>query len=59
MQRWPGRVTCVHVKDIGPPPARDFADVGAGSIDFKTIERDVSPDPLASIRISAAAMKKL
>ena len=73
MQQWPGRVTCVHVKDIGPPPARDFADVGAGSIDFKTIiakgrtmglkhwfiERDVSPDPLASIRISAAAMKKL
>ena len=73
MQKWSGRVTCVHVKDIGPPPARDFADVGAGSIDFKTIlakgrkmglkhwfiERDVSPDPLASIRISAAAMKKL
>lgn len=73
MQQWPGRVTCVHVKDIGPPPARDFADVGAGSIDFKTIiakgrtmglkhwfiERDVSPDPLASVRISAAAMKKL
>jgi len=73
MQKWSGRVTCVHVKDIGPPPARDFADVGAGSIDFKTImakgrtmglkhwfiERDVSPNPLESIRISAAAMKKL
>ena len=73
MEKWSGRVTCVHVKDIGPPPARDFADVGAGSIDFKTIlakgrkmglkhwfiERDVSPDPLASIRISAAAMKQL
>ncbi len=73
MQKMAGRVTCVHVKDMGPAPAHDFADVGAGSIDFKTIlakgrtmglkhwfiERDVSPDPLASVKASAAAMKKL
>jgi sugar phosphate isomerase/epimerase len=73
MEKHKGRVTCCHVKDMGPAPKNDFADVGAGSIDFKTIltkgralglkhwfiERDVSPDPLASVRAGAAAMKKL
>jgi len=73
MGTMPGRVVAVHVKDMGPPPERAWADVGSGSIDFKTIltkarkmglrywfiEHDMPKDPLASIKASAAAMKKL
>jgi sugar phosphate isomerase/epimerase len=71
MGKMPGRVVAVHVKDMGPPPERAWADVGSGSIDFKTIltkartmgvkywfiEHDMPKDPLASIKASAAAMK--
>lgn len=67
-----GRVICCHVKDAGPPPERKMLDVGAGTIDFKTllkkgrayglkhwfIEHDQPADPLASIRASAAAMRR-
>ncbi len=70
---WPKRVVACHVKDAGPAPERQMRDVGAGTIDFKTlldegrkqglahwfIEHDQPTDPLASIRASAAAMKKL
>lgn len=73
MQKWSGRVICCHVKDMGPPPARAWADVGAGSIDFRNIlakgqtlglkhwfiEHDQPADPIASIKASAAAMKAL
>ncbi len=73
LARMPGRVICCHVKDAGPAPERQMRDVGAGTLDFKTIlakgrasglqhwfiEHDNPTDPLASIRASAAAMKAL
>jgi sugar phosphate isomerase/epimerase len=69
----PKRFVCCHVKDAGPAPARAMMDVGAGTIDFKTIlaagrkaglqhwfiEHDQPTEPLASIAASAAALKKL
>jgi sugar phosphate isomerase/epimerase len=65
-----GRVICCHVKDASAAPERTMLNVGAGTIDFKTllakgralglkhwfIEHDQPADPLASIRASAAAM---
>jgi sugar phosphate isomerase/epimerase len=36
-RRHPGRFELLHVKDMGPPPARGFAAVGAGTIDFGRI----------------------
>lgn len=73
MQRWPNRVVAVHVKDAGPAPERKMTEVGAGTIDFKSIlalgrkqalahwfiEHDNPTDPIASITASAAAMKQL
>lgn len=67
-----GRVICCHVKDASAAPERTMMDVGAGTIDFKTllakgramglkhwfIEHDQPADPLASIRASAAAMRQ-
>lgn len=72
MKDWPNRIVACHVKDAGPDPERQMRDVGAGTIDFKTlladgrkhglkhwfIEHDQPADPLASIRASAAAMLK-
>ena len=70
----PKRITLCHVKDATPAPAIAMADVGAGTIDFKTIiaagrkvglkhwfiERDDAPDGgVPSVVASAAAMKKL
>jgi sugar phosphate isomerase/epimerase len=73
MTRWPGRIVAVHVKDAGPAPERKMLEVGAGTIDFRTIlatgraqglqhwfiEHDNPADPIASITASAAAMKAL
>jgi sugar phosphate isomerase/epimerase len=73
MKRWPNRIVAVHVKDAGPAPERKMTEVGAGTIDFKTIlatgrtqglrhwfiEHDNPADPIASITASAAALKKL
>ena len=69
----PQRIAYCHVKDAGPAPERSMMDVGAGTIDFKTIiqagrkvglkhwfiEHDAPKDALASIAASAAALKKL
>lgn len=69
----PGRFTYCHVKDAGPAPELAMMDVGAGTMDFKTIiaagrkvglkhwyiEHDAPKDALASIAASAAALKKL
>lgn len=55
----PGRFPLLHVKDMTPAPARGFADLGQGVIDFKRIfrragqagakhyfyEQDVTPGP--------------
>ncbi|WP_337171214.1 sugar phosphate isomerase/epimerase [Gemmatimonas aurantiaca] len=71
--RWPGRVVACHMKDAGPPPERRMTDVGAGTIDFRSIlakgrnsglshwfiEHDNPTDPIASITASAAALKAL
>lgn len=73
LQKYPKRFTCCHVKDAGPPPDRAMLDVGAGTIDFKSIiangrttglqhwfiEHDNPQDAIASVQASAAAMKKL
>lgn len=70
MTKHSGRVICCHVKDASAAPERTMLDVGAGTIDFKTllaagrklglkhwfIEHDQPTDPLASVRASAAAM---
>jgi len=67
------RIVCVHVKDATAAPERKMTEVGAGTIDFKTIiakgrakglqhwfiEHDNPTDAIASITASAAAMKKL
>lgn len=69
----PNRFTYCHVKDAGPAPELAMMDVGAGTMDFKTIiaagrkvglkhwyiEHDAPKDALASIAASAAALKKL
>ncbi len=73
ISRWSGRYTCCHVKDAGPAPERAMLDVGAGTIDFRSIiekgrpqglrhwfiEHDNPQDPMASIRASALAMAQL
>lgn len=73
MKRWPNRIVAVHVKDAGPAPERKMTEVGAGTIDFKSIlatgrtqglrhwfiEHDNPADPIASITASAAALKKI
>ena len=64
--RYPGRFTLVHLKDSTAAPEKAFADVGHGVIDmprfiaaaqrnglrYAFVERDVAPDPLASIKAS-------
>ncbi len=69
----PNRIVYCHVKDSGPAPELAMMDVGAGTIDFKTIiaagrkvglahwfiEHDNPADELASIAASAAALKKI
>lgn len=71
--RHPKRITCVHVKDATPAPALAMTEVGAGILDFKKmidagrkvglkhwfIEHDEPRDAIASVKQSAAAMKKL
>lgn len=69
----PQRFVCCHVKDAGPAPDRAMMEVGRGTIDFKTIlatgrkvglkhwfiEHDAPKEPLASIAVSAAALKRI
>jgi sugar phosphate isomerase/epimerase len=73
IEKYPKRFTCCHVKDAGPAPQRAMLDVGAGTIDFKSIlararklamqhwfiEHDNPKDAIASVTASAAAMKKM
>lgn len=68
---YPGRFRMLHVKDSTAAPELKMADVGAGTIDFKTIfakakgvdhyfvERDDAPDPLASASASYSYLSKL
>jgi len=64
--RYPGRFALLHLKDSTAAPEKAFADVGHGVIDFRRfiaaaqrnglkyafVERDVAPDPIASIKAS-------
>lgn len=64
LARYPGRFKMLHLKDSMGPPDHKMADVGSGTIDFKTIlaqakgiehyfvEHDSPPDPLASAAAS-------
>ncbi len=59
LARYPGRFKMLHVKDGERPPGQTMTDVGAGTIDFKTIfsrargiehyfvESDTAADPLS------------
>lgn len=72
--KYPGRFPMVHVKDMDTTPARGFADLGKGSIDFKRIfrkagqggirhyffEQDVTPGPpLDSAKVGFDYLKNL
>jgi len=71
--RFPHRFPMVHVKDAGPPPEYEMRDVGAGTIDFKSIfahsaqagiqhyfvEHDQPADPFASAAASYSYLKQL
>jgi sugar phosphate isomerase/epimerase len=71
--RFPHRFPMVHVKDAGPAPAYEMRDVGAGTIDFKSIfadsaqagiqhyfvEHDQPADPFASAAASYNYLKQL
>ncbi|HEY5061342.1 MAG TPA: sugar phosphate isomerase/epimerase [Gemmatimonadaceae bacterium] len=64
LARYPGRIKMLHVKDSLGPPANKMANVGAGTIDFKTIfarakgiehyfvEHDQPADAFASAKAS-------
>jgi sugar phosphate isomerase/epimerase len=72
--RYPGRFHLLHVKDMDATPRRFFADVGRGTIDFKSIfarskqagvrhyfvENDEpAGSPFESLRASAEYLKRL
>lgn len=73
LARHPGRVELVHVKDSAGPPDHRMTDVGAGTIDFAAllpraeragvrhffVEHDAPADPLASMRASALALRRV
>ena len=75
MDKYPGRVRLVHVKDATAAPDRAMVDVGSGTIDFRGIfahdadhganityyfvEHDQPADPIASITKSYDYLSKL
>ena len=71
LARYPGRIKMLHVKDSLGPPDNKMADVGAGTIDFKTIfaraegiehyfvEHDQPADAFASANASFQYLAKL
>jgi len=71
LARYPGRFKMFHVKDSMGAPDHKMADVGAGTIDFKTIfarakgiqhyfvEHDESADPFASAKASYDYLARL
>ena len=72
-RRWPGRIPMVHVKDSMGPPEHRMADVGAGTIDWRSlfaqrrragirhyfVEHDEPADPFASITASYRYLSRL
>jgi sugar phosphate isomerase/epimerase len=71
LTRFPGRFKMLHLKDSMGPPEHTMADVGSGTIDFKSIlaradgiehyfvERDDPVDPVASATASFSYLSKL
>jgi sugar phosphate isomerase/epimerase len=71
LTRYPGRFKMLHLKDSMGPPEHTMADVGAGTIDFKTIlaqakgiehyfvERDDPVDAIASAKASYSYLSKV
>jgi sugar phosphate isomerase/epimerase len=73
VERHPGRISEVHIKDSTAAPAKAMADVGKGVIDFGKlldaarrtgvryafVERDDTTDPVATIRASRAYLTTL
>lgn len=73
LARHASRVELVHVKDSAGPPDHRMVDVGAGTIDFAAflpaavdrgvrhvfVEHDDPADPLASMRASASALRRV
>jgi sugar phosphate isomerase/epimerase len=73
MAKYPGRFPLLHLKDATAAPERRMVDVGAGTIDYRTIlrtaraqglkhafvEHDEPADPLATARASFAHLSKL
>jgi sugar phosphate isomerase/epimerase len=71
LARYPGRFKMLHLKDSMGAPEHKMADVGAGTIDFKTIlaqakgiehyfvEHDNPTDPIASARASYDYLSKI
>jgi sugar phosphate isomerase/epimerase len=69
--KYPGRFKMLHLKDSMGPPDHKMADVGAGTIDFKTIlarakgienyfvERDDPTDPMVSATASFNYLSRL
>lgn len=72
-ERFPGRFPLFHLKDSTPAPAKAFAPVGAGVMNFRRIlsyaeragmrhgfvEHDRPDDPMTSIRTSYANLARL
>jgi sugar phosphate isomerase/epimerase len=71
LAHYPDRFRLLHLKDAGPPPERRMLDVGAGTIDWRSVlvaatgvqhafvEHDEPSDPLASARASLTYLAKL
>ncbi len=73
LARYPGRFPLLHIKDATAAPERRMVDVGAGSIDFRTllaaarpqglkhiyVEHDQPADPLGSARASYGHLSAL
>jgi len=73
MEKYPGRFTMLHVKDMGPAPQHAMMDVGQGTIDWKKIfragetggvqhvfvENDEAKEPMASIAASFRYLNSL
>lgn len=73
LQKYPGRIPILHVKDMAPGPEQDFECPGNGIIDFPSIfheahdqgiahymvERDNVPDGMACLQSSSEYLRNL
>ena len=73
MEKYDGRYSILHIKDMAPGPAQDFECVGSGIVDFPAIfreaqkqgiehffvERDKVPDGMACLASAAEYLKNV